>query len=459
MGMIKGESSENRIILGAHYDVHFWGFQDDSCADGLVLSVAKAMVDSGYKPKNDIVFVLHGSEEWGSSYTQFDWTVGAWEMINTAHPEWIGTTKAFINFELPAYEFDTYTSTYSAPEMYSMLDYFANEYEYSPNPVNCFPDGVLTEGYQTYTYSDDFSYYKAGVPSTVNGFLLQKDMENVFPFYIDYYHTQYDTYELYDEDVMDFNTKYYGSLAMYIDQMPAEYLDFSAQYDRISASISEETMKDAGVDIEKYKDTLEKFKVAADNIKNKVEKINKEYILALEGNNQEKIKSLWEEGKLLSKINLEAFKYAQENLLGLMYERPIVPHEGPQENIEICNEIISLLEKGDVNTAVDEYAYAVNNVLEWYAMYFSPEVIAIQDDMNWGEGNKDNNYWGTDINFVKANVDEATRSLFIRYGEENGDFSKEIEIYKKSNEEQKLILLEKANKEIEALEKLTEMLK
>ncbi len=45
-----------------------------------------------------------------SSYTQFDWTVGAWEMINHVHPEWVGKTLAFINFELPAYEFDSYTN-------------------------------------------------------------------------------------------------------------------------------------------------------------------------------------------------------------------------------------------------------------------------------------------------------------------------------------------------------------
>lgn len=179
MGVLKGKSSEHQILVGGHYDVHFWGFQDDNCAVGLVLSMAKAMIDSGYQPENDIVFCLHGAEEWGSSYTQYDWTVGAWEMINNVHPDWVGKTLAFINFELPAYEFDTYTSTYSAPEMYAMLDYFANEYEYSPDPVGCFPDGVLTEGYQTYTYSDDFSYYAAGVPSTVNGFLLQKDMEDV----------------------------------------------------------------------------------------------------------------------------------------------------------------------------------------------------------------------------------------------------------------------------------------
>ena len=78
--------------------------------------------------------------EWGASYSQFDWTVGAWEMINHVHPEWVGKTLAFINFELPAYEFDTYTTTYSAPEMFAMLDYFANDYAYSP--AMCIRDRV-----------------------------------------------------------------------------------------------------------------------------------------------------------------------------------------------------------------------------------------------------------------------------------------------------------------------------
>lgn len=54
----------------------------------------------------------------------------------------------------------------------------------------------------------------------MNGFLLQKDMETVFPFYVDIYHSQYDTPDTYNEAVMDFNLKYYGALAMYIDQTP-----------------------------------------------------------------------------------------------------------------------------------------------------------------------------------------------------------------------------------------------
>ena len=458
MGVLKGKSSDHQILVGGHYDVHFWGFQDDNCAVGLVLSMAKAMIDSGYQPENDIVFCLHGAEEWGSSYTQYDWTVGAWEMINSVHPDWVGKTLAFLNFELPAYEFDTYTSTYSAPEMYAMLDYYANEYPYSPDPEGCFPDGVLTEGYQTYTYSDDFSYYAAGVPSTVNGFLLQKDMENVFPFYVDIYHSQYDTPDTYNEAVMDFNIRYYGALAMYINQTPALYLDFTAQYDRILASIDEEAMAAAGVDMAAFHTALEELNTAAQAMTERVKALNRDYLKAREDGDSAAMEKLWAEGKELTAQNLQAFEFAQKNLLGLMYERPIVPHEAPQENIQLCQDIIACLEQGDVVTVVDELAWTVNNVLEYYAMYFSPEVIAIQDDMHWGEGNQDNLYWGTGINFTKADVDAATRSLYQRYDEQGGDFSQEIAVYEAAIQAQTELLKELGTKEIGAMEQLAQLL-
>lgn len=458
LGRIPGKSSDYQIIVGGHYDVHFTGFQDDNCAVGLVLAMAKGMIDSGYQPENDIVFCLHGAEEWGSSYTQYDWTVGAWEMINNVHPEWVGKTLAFLNFELPAYEFDTYTSTYSAPEMYAMLDYFANEYPYSPDPEGCFPDGVLTEGYQTYTYSDDFSYYAAGVPSTVNGFLLQKDMETVFPFYVDIYHSQYDTPDTYNEAVMDFNLKYYGALAMYIDQTPALYLDFTAQYDRILASMDEELMAEAGVDVEAYKAALEELNIAAQDMADRVREVNDGYAAARTEGDTAAMADLWAQGRALTAKNLAAFQFAQKNLLGLMYERPIVPHEAPQENIQLCRDIIACLETGDVATAVDEYAWTVNNVLEWYAMYFSPEVIAIQDDMLWGEDNQDNLYWGTDIGFTKADVDAATRSLFVRYEEVGGDFTQEIAVYEAAIRSQSQILADLGAKETQAMIDLSALL-
>lgn len=453
-GVIKGKSSAHQILVGGHYDVHFTGFQDDNCAVGLVLAMAKAFKDSNYEPENDIVFCLHGAEEWGATYTMYDWTVGAWEMINHANPDWVGKTLAFINFELPAYEFDKYTLTYSAPEMYSMIDYFANKCELSPNPEGCFQNGILTEGYQTYTYSDDFSYYAAGVPSMINGFLLQKDMENVFPFYIDIYHSQYDTPETYNEKVMRFNLSYYGAFAMFIDQNPALCLDFTSQFNRINESMDRELMKSVAVDLDAYDSALGNLKSKATEMNEKIKNINYNYFAL--GNDENSKNTLRSEGSKLTDINLEAFKYAQKNLLGLMYEKPIVPHEAPQKNIRLCESIIECLKKGDVATAVDEYAWTLNNVLAWYTMYFSEEVIKIQDDMFWGESNADNLYWGSNIGFTKAEVDDVVRSLMIRYDEVNGDFSQEIIALEKVIDSQKVILKNLCDKEIDSINKLAE---
>ena len=257
---------------------------------------------------------------------------------------------------------------------------------------------------------------------------------------------------------MDFNLKYYGALAMYIDQTPALYLDFTAQYDRILASMDEELMAEAGVDVEAYKAALEGLNTAAQTMADQVKQVNDDYAAARAEGDTAAMAELWAQGRELTAKNLAAFQFAQKNLLGLMYERPIVPHEAPQENIQLCRDIIACLETGDVATAVDEYAWTVNNVLEWYAMYFSPEVIAIQDDMLWGEDNQDNLYWGTDIGFTKADVDAATRSLFVRYEETGGDFTQEIAVYEAAIQAQTQILADLGAKETQAMIDLSALL-
>jgi Iap family predicted aminopeptidase/LysM repeat protein len=459
VGKIKGKSSDQQIIIGTHYDTYFQGFQDNSCAVGLVLAMAKAMKDSGYVPENDIIFCLHGAEEWGATNTQFDWTIGAWQMINRVHPEWAGKTLAFINFELPAFEFDTYTSVYSAPELYSLIDTFVNE-GFAPKPVDCFPDGVLTEGYQTYTYSDDFSYYAAGVPSTVNGFLLQQDMENVFPFYYDYYHSNFDAPDTYNEAVMKFNTEFYGALAIFIDKTPALKLDYTSQYDRLSSTLNEEIAVAAGADVAAYKAALAELDVVTTAASKAIDDLNMRYINAvIAGAEQKVIDAIIKEGRDLNAKNLKIFKYVQDEFLGLMYERPIVPHEAPQENIALMEAIVDALAEGDVVTAADEYAWAVNNVFEWYAMYFSPEVMDIHYDMFYGEDNQDNLFWGTNKAFVPAEVEESTRSLFLRYEEVDGDFTTEIAIYEAAIAAQQAVLKDLITKETIAIKELIKMLK
>ncbi len=459
MGKIPGNGeSDQLIVVGSHYDMYFNGFQDNSCAVALNLAMAKAMIESGYTPDNDIVFVIHGAEEWGASDTPFDWAVGSWRMINEARPEWVGKLKTFVNFELPAFEFGEYTSVYSAPELYSSIERFVEESPFSVEPENCFPEGVKTEGYQTYTYSDDFSYYVAGVPSTVNGFLLQEDMETVFPFYVERYHSQYDDETTYDGDVMTFHLKFYGAYVIYTDKTPMLPLDFTAQFERLEEVLDEEVMAEVGADGAGYAASLEALRMAAEEHYQRILAFNDEYAeLKNRGADPEVLAERRARAAEANERTLEAFRYAQDHLLALMYERPVVPHEAYQENLQLMQEIVALLEEGDVQTAADEYVWRVNNLIEWYAMFFSPEVTQHTVSYFYPEYNAGNLFWGTGKMFEIARVEEATRQIAeATFNEEGGaDMTRAIEVYRAAIEAQSLLMKEAVDEEIAAIEELT----
>ena len=163
-------------------------------------------------------------------------------------------------------------------------------------------------------------------------------------------------------------------------------------------------------------------------------------------------------GRPLIRKVLNAFRYCQKYLLGLMYERPIVPHQAPQETIALCQHIIDCLVRHDPATAVDQYVATVNNCLESYSIYFSPAVIDTLNDMNWGAGNQDNLYFGTNINFDKAEVEEASRSVYQRRAEIGGDFAKEILVYRDAIDMEKKKLRADVHKETEAIGWLKDLL-
>ena len=173
VGSIPGRNPDEMIGVGTHYDVHFTGFQDNTIAVGLTLAIAKGLIESGYQPERTLVFILHGAEEWGAIDSYYDWSTGAWNQVNTVRPDWPGKMLAYINFELPAFEFGDTVRTDTAPELFTMMQKFVAHG--APEPVDCYPGGVITDGYAQYTYSDDFSYTKAGIPAMVNGFLLTPD--------------------------------------------------------------------------------------------------------------------------------------------------------------------------------------------------------------------------------------------------------------------------------------------
>ena len=78
--------------------------------------------------------------------------------------------------------------------------------------------------------------------------------------------------------------------------------------------------------------------------------------------------------------------------------------------------------------------------------------------MLWSEENQDNNYWGIGKSFVPASVKDASMSLYLRYDDVGGDFSKEIAIYKAAIDAQSKVLKKLGEQEITDIGKLTDML-
>jgi aminopeptidase YwaD len=85
------------VLFGAHHDAYFHSATDDT--DGVVnnLTIAKAMVTSGYKPQHTVRFMFSTGEEFGYVNSYYDWCIGAWYTITHAHPEWAGKIRAFLN--------------------------------------------------------------------------------------------------------------------------------------------------------------------------------------------------------------------------------------------------------------------------------------------------------------------------------------------------------------------------
>ena len=54
IGELPGQEEGVMLLLSAHYDSYFNGFQDDNAAAAMVLGIARTLIRSGYKPRKTI---------------------------------------------------------------------------------------------------------------------------------------------------------------------------------------------------------------------------------------------------------------------------------------------------------------------------------------------------------------------------------------------------------------------
>lgn len=472
IGKIKGKSSEQQIIVSGHYDVYFNGFQDDSCAIGLVLAMAKAMKDSGYTPDNDIIFIAHGSEEWGATATAFDWTTGAWEMINNAHPEWAGKTLAMFNFELPAlYDGAEQFAIQCDPDFANLTKKFVEESGLLVDASNgVYPKGYNSTSVDSFCLEDGVSYRASGVPHFINVPGFAEDTPKDPNWNRQRYHTAADDKDTYNADVMTTNLNTFGAMAIYVDKTPALELDLTATCDDIDEALNEELAKDASVDTENYITAAADLRSAAEGLNEKVNDINTRYEQAFsDGASEKELKAIREEGREINKTTLEAFKYIQDNFIGIILTSNItVKHISYQSNIEVLAGVAAALEKGELSSedqtsgALD-LAWQINGGSEICAYYFSPQTCESLEQTILEKNNAGNMFWGTGKGFVFADTKEATMSVLAKAAAmdagEEVSFNDEIEIYENAIAQQKAELKKCMDAEIQAMTEFSQLYK
>ena len=69
-GQIEGKHKDRLIVLSAHYDSYFEGFQDDNTAVAMMFGIAKALIDARIQPDNTILICAMAAEELQEEYPE-----------------------------------------------------------------------------------------------------------------------------------------------------------------------------------------------------------------------------------------------------------------------------------------------------------------------------------------------------------------------------------------------------
>ncbi len=182
-----GTPEDEYLILGDHTDSWFTGGMDDASGTAATLTLAKAFKTTydqlDAKPDRTLIFTTHEGEEYGILNAYYDWCYGAWYQIEKAHPEWVGKSVAYVNFELMGMAGLPF-ETNLAPELASFV-----------HNVLAHNNAKLPYGFKVtpvpHSWADHWTFTAAGIPGI--------EIETVTAEWdAAYYHNQFDVIQNID---------------------------------------------------------------------------------------------------------------------------------------------------------------------------------------------------------------------------------------------------------------------
>jgi N-acetylated-alpha-linked acidic dipeptidase len=239
IGKVSGENDDEWILIGAHYDSFFKAYMDNAFGVGVIFNIARAIVNSGSKPKHTIVFIAHGAEEFGVKCSHYDWCIGSWQQISKITPEWSEKIKLFLNVD--AVNKDSQELLIQAsPQLRIFIEECMLE-------IKQIIDNYWGKGYSigdiNGPFSDDYCYYMAGIPVAIIG-------RGPSEWRKKYYHTNYDTADELNEKLMEHICLVYSMLTCEFDDRGAAELDMRLEIEAFERSIDRDLFEKEEIPIE-----------------------------------------------------------------------------------------------------------------------------------------------------------------------------------------------------------------
>lgn len=449
-GCIPGRHPDRIVLLSAHYDSYFSGFQDDNTAVSMMLGIAKALIDSGFQPNNTIMFCAMAAEEWGVADSWFDWSAGAYEQVFTAHPEWAGRVIADLNFELPALAHGTRARIRSCYEYTRFLEEFLSGL---PDLTHAYPEEAQVVA-PIETWSDDFSMAIAGIPSMVNDFTGGSFMET-------HYHSQFDNDDYYDEKVYKLHHEMFALLIEALDRTAVVPLSFgpvmhraaemAEEGIRLTASWEGKTAPEKGLGGAETGEA-QGLEAALRNLKEQLllarEREEQAYIRLKEQNSRydrllsegrcEEAEELFSSLRELEADCLRKFKAEQDAFVRIdWYGNVLYPHELLIQKLSLLTGAALDLKEGRLSQALKKLYQVDNNA---YAFMFGPEVYRHFTDYVLRQP-KERLKWGYGRLMEHADLYELVRSLLKKQGKGEKEYREEaVYLEKVCGEERKQAL-------------------
>lgn len=429
LGEIPGRRSDRMILLSAHYDSYFSGFQDDNTAVAMMLGIARAFIKMGYQPENTWVFCAMAAEEWGIADSKYDWSTGAYAEVFNVHPEWAGKVIGDFNFELPALSngnLDGIRCTYE------YKDFFEDTLKTLPALSPAYPEGVLVSA-PIETWSDDFSVAISGIPSMVNEF-------SAGSFMTTHYHSQYDSDAYYNEAAYRFHHELYGLLLMHLDSQSVAPLNFAEVFEQASASLDVLMCQKSGSRVTALLNLLGQTEEVAEEVYDRIYDINEAGVDSKQCHEAEN-------------ILLKVFKMAQDKYVRLTWEDAVVfPQEAAQNNLRYLKKAIRALKRKIPDAeAAFEALYEIDN--NAYAFQFSKQVYERFTDYVLDQ-NSDRLQWGRGRIVHHENLYDLVAQLMDKYHQGATDFANEIAELEKVAKRQKAYLRDDIEYMLQSTEKM-----